>query len=91
MRKIKKIAKPYINQFQRSPLWVKAVAVLCLMWLLMPIDPWDILFPWFAFHDDIFFATILLKLLHKYGGLPDEDPTTPRDIVKKLVHKKHKH
>lgn len=57
----------------------------------MPIDPWDILFPWLAFHDDIFVATILLKLLHKYGGLPNEDRTTPKDIVNQLVKKKHKH
>jgi uncharacterized membrane protein YkvA (DUF1232 family) len=91
LSKISDIAGPYINQFKRSPVWVKIVASLCILWLTMPIDPWDILFPWLAFHDDIFVAGLLLKLLHKYGGLPDEDPTTPKDIVSKLVKKKHKH
>jgi uncharacterized membrane protein YkvA (DUF1232 family) len=85
------VARPYINQFKRSPLWVKALAILCIAWLTMPIDPWDILFPWLAFHDDLFVATLLLKLLHKYGGLPDEDKTTPKDLINKLVKKKHKH
>lgn len=91
MSRISDVAKPYVAQFKRSPIWVKSVAILCVLWLTMPIDPWDILFPWLAFHDDIFVATILLKLLHKYGGLPDEDRTTPKDIVAKLVNKKHKH
>ena len=92
MSKLSDIAKPYIKQFKRSPLWVKIVAIFCVMWLTMPIDPWDVLFPWLAFHDDIFFAGLLLKLLHKYGGLPDEDPTTPKDIIKHLVKKKgHMH
>lgn len=91
MNRFYDIAKPYINQFKRSPLWVKIVASLCVMWLTMPIDPWDVLFPWLAFHDDLFVATVLLKLLHKYGGLPDEDQTTPKDIIAKLVKKKHKH
>jgi uncharacterized membrane protein YkvA (DUF1232 family) len=91
LSKISDVARPYVQQFKRSPLWVKAIAILCVLWLTMPIDPWDILFPWLAFHDDIFVATILLKLLHKYGSLPDEDKTTPKDIVNKLVRKKHKH
>jgi uncharacterized membrane protein YkvA (DUF1232 family) len=91
MKRIKEISKPYVAQFKRSPLWVKIVASLCIAWLTMPIDPWDILLPWLAFHDDLFVAGVLLKLLHKYGGLPDEDPTTPKDILSKLVKKKHKH
>jgi uncharacterized membrane protein YkvA (DUF1232 family) len=81
MLKIKNGVRPYVAQFKRSPLWVKIVAVLCVAYLVMPIDPWDVLLPWLAFHDDIFVAGLLLKLLHKYGGLPDEDPMTPRQLL----------
>jgi hypothetical protein len=47
----------------------------------MPIDPFDVLFPWMAFADDLFIAGVLLKLLHKYGGLPDDVKTTPLQLL----------
>lgn len=81
--------KPYIAQFHRSPLWVKIVAVLCITYIMIPIDLFDILFPWMAWSDDIFIAGILLKLLHKYGGIPEDDPITPIELIKKIVKKKH--
>jgi uncharacterized membrane protein YkvA (DUF1232 family) len=81
---IKDIAKPYIDQYKRSPLWVKVVSTLIIAYIATPIDPFDILFPWMAFSEDIFLAGVLLKLLHKYGSLPTEDKTTPSDIIKRI-------
>jgi uncharacterized membrane protein YkvA (DUF1232 family) len=63
------------------------VAVVCVTYILIPIDLFDILFPWMAYSDDIFIAGILLKLLHKYGGLPDEDQTTSLDLIKRILGK----
>jgi uncharacterized membrane protein YkvA (DUF1232 family) len=82
--KIKNGLRPYVEQFKRCPRWVKIVATLCVMYLAMPIDLWDVLFPWAAFADDLFIAGVLLKLLHKYGGLPDEDHTSPLQLLKKI-------
>ena len=84
---MKETLKPYIAQFHRSPLWVKIVAVLCITYIMIPIDLFDILFPWMAYSDDIFIAGILLKLLHKYGGIPEDDPITPIELIKKIVKK----
>jgi uncharacterized membrane protein YkvA (DUF1232 family) len=81
---MKEIAKPYIAQYRRSPVWVKIVSFLIVLYLATPIDPFDILFPWMALSDDIFLAGVLLKLLHKYGSLPEEDKTTPKDIVNQI-------
>ena len=82
---IRAIAKPYIAQYKRSPLWVKVVSSLIIAYIATPIDPFDILFPWMAFSEDLFLAGVLLKLLHKYGSLPEEDKTTPRDIMDKII------
>lgn len=87
MKKLKAIAKPYINQFNRSPIWVRILATLCIGYLIIPIDPFDILVPWLAFSDDLFIAGLLLKLLHKYGSLHDEDKTTPVDLMKQIFKK----
>ena len=84
---IRQIIRPYKDQFDRSPIWVKIVAVACVGYILVPIDLFDILFPWMAYSDDIFIAGILLKLLHKYGSLPDEDPTTPIELIKQILGK----
>lgn len=84
-----KTLKPYLAQLKRSPLWVKILAGLIIIYIATPIDPFDILFPWMAFSEDLFLAGVLLKLLHKYGALPDEDETTVKDLVKKL-HRRHK-
>jgi uncharacterized membrane protein YkvA (DUF1232 family) len=86
-QKIKDIIKPYKAQFKRSPLWVKITVSFCLVYIAIPIDLFDILFPWMAWSDDIFLATVLLKLLHKYGGLPDEDKTTPKELLMKILGK----
>ena len=82
---IKEIAKPYLAQYKRSPPWVKVVSSLIIAYIAFPIHLWDILFPWMAFSEDIFLAGVLLKLLHKYGSLPQEDKTTPRDIMDKII------
>lgn len=85
MKKLKTIAKPYVAQFKRSPIWVRILAIMCIAYLIVPIDLFDILFPWMAFSDDLFIAGLLLKLLHKYGGLPDEDKTTPMQLLKQIL------
>lgn len=82
--RIKDGLRPYVEQFQRSPLRIKIVVWFCIAYLAMPIDPWDVLFPWLAYADDIFIAGLLLKLLHKHGGLPDQDPTTPSQLLTKI-------
>jgi len=82
---IRDIAKPYIAQYKRSPLWVRIVSFLIIVYIATPIDPFDILFPWMAFSEDIFLAGVLLKLLHKHGALPEEDKTTPKDIINQIV------
>ena len=87
---IRDIAKPYIAQYKRSPLWVKVVSFLIISYIAFPIHIWDILFPWMAFSEDIFLAGVLLKLLHKYGSLPSEDKTTPSDIIKQIVKERKK-
>jgi uncharacterized membrane protein YkvA (DUF1232 family) len=81
---LRDIARPYIAQYKRSPLWVKIVSSLIIAYIAFPIHLWDILFPWMAFSEDIFLAGVLLKLLHKYGSLPEEDKTTPRDILNQI-------
>lgn len=87
---IRDIAKPYIAQYKRSPLWVKVVSFLIISYIAFPIHIWDILFPWMAFSEDIFLAGVLLKLLHKYGSLPSEDKTTPSDIIKQIIKERKK-
>lgn len=85
--KIKEALAPYKAQFRRSPIWVRAVAIVCITYIVIPIDLFDILFPWMAWSDDIFIAGILLKLLHKYGSLPNEEQITPIELIKKIVGK----
>ena len=85
--KLKLALRPYKAQFKRSPTWVKIVAIICITYIMIPIDLFDILFPWIAYSDDLFIAGILLKLLHKYGGLPEEDKTTPIELIKSILGK----
>lgn len=80
--------QPLREQFRRAPLWVKVVASICLAYLLMPVDPWDVLLPWLAWQDDLFIAGLLIKLLHKYGARSDETPTSARELLRKLFTKK---
>jgi uncharacterized membrane protein YkvA (DUF1232 family) len=81
---IKEIAKPYLAQYRRSPRWVRSLSFLIIMYIATPIDLWDILVPFAAYADDLFLAGVLLKLLHKYGSLPDEEQTSPRDIINQI-------
>ena len=85
--RIKEALAPYKAQFRRSPIWVRAVAIVCITYIVIPIDIFDVLFPWMAYSDDIFIAGILLKLLHKYGSLPNEEEITPIQLIKKIVGK----
>lgn len=86
-QRLNKLFKPYKAQFDRSPIRIKIIAILCVMYLSVPIDLFDILFPWMAFTDDLFIAGILLKILHKHGGLPEEDRTSPIELLKDIFKK----
>lgn len=82
--RIKNGLRPYVAQFRRSPLHIKIIIWICILYLALPIDLWDVLFPWAAYADDFFIAGLLLKLLHKHGGLPEEDRTTPSQLLTKI-------
>jgi uncharacterized membrane protein YkvA (DUF1232 family) len=84
MKNLNEVFKPYKAQFDRSPRHIKIIAILCVMYLSVPIDPFDILFPWMAFSDDLFIAGILLKILHKHGGLPEEVRTSPIELLRDI-------
>lgn len=86
---IKKTINPYIKQFNRSPIRIKIVASFCLVWLAMPIDPFDLLFPWLAWQDDVIIATYLLKLLYKYGSTEGETYKSPRDLISEIRAKRN--
>lgn len=79
--RVKDGLRPYVEQFKRSPLRIKILVWICLLYLAIPIDPWDVLLPWLAWQDDLFIAGLLLKLLHKYGALPGEDRMTPYQLL----------
>lgn len=81
---IKQTITPYIKQFNRSPIHIKIIASVCLIYLAMPIDPFDILFPWLAWQDDILVATYLLKILHKYGSVSGETYKKPIEIIQEI-------
>lgn len=93
INKLKILLRPYKDQFDRSPRHIKVFALVCVLWLSAPIDPFDILFPWAAFTDDLFIAGLLLKMLYKHGGVPEDKIITPVELLKKLFGKdqQHKH
>lgn len=91
IKKLKILLSPYRAQFDRSPRHIKALSLLCVIWLSTPIDPFDILFPWAAFTDDIFVAGILLKMLYKHGGVPEDKVITPIELLKILFGKDKDH
>ena len=91
IKKLRILLTPYRAQFDRSPRHIKALSLLCVIWLSTPIDPFDILFPWAAFTDDIFIAGILLKMLYKHGGLPEDKVITPIELLKSLFGKDKDH
>ena len=88
---LKILLSPYKAQFVRSPRHIKFMSILCVIWLASPIDPFDILFPWAAFNDDIFIAGLLLKMLYKHGGLPEDKVITPLELLKNLFGKDKDH
>lgn len=58
----------------------------------MPIDPFDVLFPWLAWQDDIVIAGLLLKMLHKYGSEVGDTYKKPIEIIKEIrANRKHRH
>jgi uncharacterized membrane protein YkvA (DUF1232 family) len=89
-QRIKDGMRQYVAQFQRAPWWVKAVASLCIFYLVIPIDPFDVLLPWLAFSDDLFIAGLLLKLLHKYGSIPSDEKLTPVQLLTKILPPRRK-
>ena len=89
-QRIKDGTRQYVAQFKRAPWWVKVIATLCLTYLVIPIDPFDVLFPWMAFSDDLFIAGLLLKLLHKYGSVPSDEKLTPLQLLTKLLPPRRK-
>ena len=90
IKNLNEVFKPYKAQFDRCPAHIKILAILCVMYLSITPDPFDILFPWAAFSDDIFIAGILIKILHKHGGLPEEDRTTPIDLLRDIFKRTDK-
>jgi uncharacterized membrane protein YkvA (DUF1232 family) len=86
LQRARRAAVPYIAQYKRSPRWVKSVTVACIVWMFIP-DIFDLI-PGIAYLDELLAATIMLKLLHRYGALPNEDSTRPMDLVKEILGKK---
>lgn len=84
-QRTKRVAEPYIAQYKRSPWWVRGLTLGLIGLIILP-DPFD-WFPGVAFLDEILYATLLLKLLHKYGALPDEAKTSPKDLVREILRK----
>lgn len=81
-------AKPYIAQYKRAPRWVKNVTIGCIVWMMIP-DFFDLI-PGLAYLDELLAATLMLKLLHKYGALPDEDKKSPKDLIMEILGKEKK-
>lgn len=84
-KRAKRVAEPYIAQYGRSPAWVKGLTLVLIGLILLP-DPFDWV-PGIAFMDELLYASILLKLLHKYGALPDEVKRSPKDLVAEIMRK----
>lgn len=84
-QRAKRIADPYIAQYKRSPWWVKGLTLGLISLIILP-DPFD-WFPGIAFLDEVLYATLLLKLLHRYGALPDEEKKSPKDLIMEIVKK----
>ena len=84
-KRAKKVAAPYLAQYSRSPVWVKVATVVLIALILLP-DPFDWI-PGIQFADEVLYATILLKLLHKYGALPNEQKKSAKDLIKEIFEK----
>ncbi len=86
-KRAKQIAEPFIAQYKRSPVLVKTATWVLIALILLP-DPFD-WFPGLALMDEILYASILLRILHKYGALPDEDRRTAKDLVNEILGRKN--
>lgn len=84
-QRAKRVAKPYISQYRRSPRWIKVITITLILLILLP-DPFD-WFPGIAFLDEILYATILLKLLYRYGALPNQEEKSAKDLIKEIFEK----
>ena len=78
----KRIAEPYVAQYGRVPGWVKIATWVLIALMLLP-DPFDWI-PGIAFMDEVLYASILLLLLYKYGGLPNEEKKSAKDLVTEI-------
>jgi uncharacterized membrane protein YkvA (DUF1232 family) len=87
-KRAKEAAKPYIAQYKRAPRWVKSITIACIIWIMIP-DILDLI-PGLAYLDELLAATLMLKLLHKYGALPDEDEKSPKDLIMEILGKEKK-
>jgi hypothetical protein len=86
-KRAKQIAEPLIAQYGRSPFLVKTATWVLIALILLP-DPFDWI-PGIAFMDEILYASILLRILHKYGALPNEDKKTAKDLVTYILRRKN--
>jgi len=84
-QRTKRVAEPYIAQYRRSPWWVKGLTLGLVGLIILP-DPFD-WFPGIAFLDELLYATLLIKLLYKYGALPYEEKKNPKDLVIEILRK----
>ena len=66
-------------------MWVKSATLVLIGLIILP-DPFDWI-PGIAFLDELLYATILLRLLHRYGAMPNEDRKSAKDLVTELLKK----
>lgn len=84
-QRAKRLAEPYVAQYGRVPGWVKiATWVLIALMLLPDLFDWV---PGLGLLDEVLYASILLHLLYKYGGLPDEEKKSAKDLVSEIFRK----
>jgi hypothetical protein len=65
--------------------WVKSATLVLIALIILP-DPFDWI-PGIAFLDELLYATLLLKLLHKYGALPGEVKRSAGSLVTEILSK----
>ena len=86
-KRAKQIAEPFVAQYGRSPVLVKTATWVLIALILLP-DPFDWI-PGIAFMDEILYASVLLRILHKYGSLPNEDKRTAKDLLNEILGRKN--
>jgi hypothetical protein len=85
LKRITEASRPYVFQYRRSSIFVKAGTWILIALIILP-DPFDWI-PGLAFADEIFYASILIGLLHKYGSVPDEQKKNAKDLLKDILKK----